>query len=148
MHGTRKVKCGSPCGIPVWCTSSFQLNCMQTSFYIWKAFLAVNSPLRIQMSPRTPFTWHLMIISKVKVVIHDIIFVFRVRTGISFTWPLSYGKYLPSVLLNIMMIFVNVHRSSLTKNVMIFLKQVWEETTACIDFCVYFCAVHKRLSLN
>ena len=67
--------------------------------------------------------WHLMIISKVKVVIHDITFVFRARTGISFTWPLSCSKYLPSVLLNIMMICVNVHRSSLTKNVMIFLSR-------------------------
>lgn len=147
MHGTRKIKCGSLFGISVWCTSSFQLSCMQTSFYIWKAFLAVNSSLRIQMPPRTPFTWHLMIISKVKVVIHDIIFVFRARTAISFTLPLSCGKYLPSVLLNIMMICVNVHRSSLTKNVMIFFKQVWEETTTCIDFCEYFCAVHKRLGL-
>ena len=97
---------------------------MQTSFYIWKAFHAVNSPLRIQMPPRTPFTWHLMIMSKVKVVIHDIIFVFRARTGISFTWPFSCGKYLPSVMLNIMMTCVNVHRSSLTKNVMIFFKGV------------------------
>ena len=28
-----------------------------------------------------------------------------------------------------------------------FFKQVWEEKTARIDFCEYFCAIHKRLSL-
>ena len=28
-----------------------------------------------------------------------------------------------------------------------FFKQVWEETTTCIDFCEYFCAIHKRLGL-
>ena len=145
MHGTLKIKCGSLCGIPVWLSLPFSKIVCKPLFTFEKPFLRSILPnAGIQMSPRTPFTWHLLIISKVKVVIHDIIFVFRVRTGISFTWPLSCGKYLPSVLLNIMR--ESPSQLSNQKRYDFFFKQVWEETTARIDFCAYFCAVHKRLS--
>ena len=46
--------------------------------------------------------------SQSKEVIHDIIFLFTARRPISFTWPLSCGIYLSSVLLNIVMICINV----------------------------------------
>lgn len=61
------------------------------------------------------------IMTESKEVIHDIVFVFTARTAISSTWPLSCGIYLSSVLLNIMMICMNLHRVQLSN-------QEWNES--------------------